>query len=73
MTVLITGATGFVGSAVLRHLVAAGHRVRALVRSNSNRRNIEGVPVEIAIGDLAEPASLESAVAGCSGVFHVAA
>ncbi len=73
MTVLITGATGFVGSAVLRHLVAAGHRVRALVRRDSDRRNIEGVPVEIAIGDLAEPASLEPAVAGCSGVFHVAA
>ncbi len=73
MTVLITGATGFVGSAVLRHLVAAGHRVRALVRPGSDRRNLEGVPVEIAVGDLNEPASLERALAGCTGAFHVAA
>ena len=73
MTVLITGATGFVGSAVLRHLVAAGHLVRALVRPGSDRRNLKDVPVEIAVGDLNEPASLEPALAGCTGAFHVAA
>ncbi len=73
MTVLITGASGFVGSAVLRHLVRAGHRVRALVRPDSDRRNLDGVPVEIAVGDLRDRASLERAAAGCSGLFHVAA
>ena len=73
MTVLITGASGFVGSAVLRHLVQAGHRVRALVRPDSDRRNLDGVPVEIAVGDLRDRASLERAAAGCSGLFHVAA
>jgi dihydroflavonol-4-reductase len=73
VTILVTGATGFVGSAVVRHLVTAGHQVRALVRRGSDRRNLEGVPVEIAVGDLAEPESLEPAVAGCTGVFHVAA
>jgi dihydroflavonol-4-reductase len=73
MTVLITGASGFVGSAVLRHLVQAGHRVRALVRPDSDRRNLDGVPVEIVVGDLRDRASLERAAAGCSGLFHVAA
>ncbi len=73
MTVLITGASGFVGSAVLRHLVRAGHRVRALIRPDSDRRNLDGVPVEIAVGDLRDRASLERAAAGCSGLFHVAA
>ncbi len=73
MTILLTGASGFVGSAVLRHLVRAGHRVRALVRPDSDRRNLDGVPVEIAVGDLRDRASLERAAAGCSGLFHVAA
>ncbi len=73
MTILITGATGFVGSAVLRQLVAAGHRVRALVRPDSDRRNLEGVAVEIAVGELGDPSSLDRAAAGCSGLFHVAA
>ena len=43
MTTLLTGATGFVGAAVLRSLVAAGHQVRALVRPSSDRRNLTGV------------------------------
>jgi dihydroflavonol-4-reductase len=70
---LITGATGFVGSAVLRQLIAAGHSVRALVRPNSDRRNLAGLPVEILIGDLTDQPSLNRAMAGCSTLFHVAA
>src|ERR1043166_10089161 len=73
MTTLLTGATGFVGAAVLRSLVASGHNVRALVRPNSDRRNLSGVDCEIAIGDLAEPESLKRAVRGCEALFHVAA
>ena len=73
MTTLVTGATGFVGSAVCRHLLAAGHAVRVLVRLASDRRNIGGLPVEIAEGDLADRPSLEAAVRGCAAVFHVAA
>jgi dihydroflavonol-4-reductase len=73
MTTLLTGATGFVGAAVLRSLIAAGHNVRALGRANSNRHNLTGVDCEIAIGDLAEPDSLKRAVRGCEAVFHVAA
>ncbi len=73
MTLLITGATGFIGSAVLRRLVAAGHRVRALVRADSDRQNLEGMAVETVVGDLRDPESLARAVAGCSGLFHLAA
>jgi dihydroflavonol-4-reductase len=73
MKTLITGATGFVGSAVLRQLINAGHSVRSLIRANSDRRNLAGLPVEIMIGDLKDRASLDRALAGCSILFHVAA
>ncbi|WP_448190976.1 hopanoid-associated sugar epimerase [Azospirillum sp. sgz301742] len=73
MTILVTGATGFVGSAVARRLLAQGRRVRALVRPSSDRCNLEGLPLEIVEGDLLDSASLERAVEGCGGLFHVAA
>ena len=73
MTTLLTGATGFIGAAVLRSLIEAGHRVRALVRPNSARRNLSGIDCEIVIGDLMEPESLRRAVRGCEALFHVAA
>lgn len=73
MKTLLTGATGFVGARVLRSLVAAGHHVRALVRPNSDRRNLTGIDCEIVTGDLVEPASLSRALRGCEAVFHVAA
>lgn len=72
-TVLVTGASGFVGSAVVRDLLEHGYQVRALVRQSSDRRNLSGLPVEIVEGDLAEPASFISALAGCDALFHVAA
>ena len=62
MTTFITGATRFVGSGVLRQLLKAGHTVRAMLRPRSDRRNIEGLPVEVTIGDLADRASLDRAV-----------
>jgi dihydroflavonol-4-reductase len=70
---LITGATGFVGSAVLRQLIHAGHDVRVLVRPNSDRRNLAGLPLEIFAGDLTDRASLDRALAGSDTLFHVAA
>lgn len=73
MKTLITGASGFVGSAVLRQLIIAGHSVRALLRPNSDRRNLVGLPVEIVTGDLTDRASLDRALVGCSALFHVAA
>lgn len=70
---LVTGATGFVGSAVARCLIKSGQKVRVLARPRSDRRNIEGLPVEIAEGSLDNPQSLAAAVAGCRYLFHVAA
>ncbi len=71
--ILVTGASGFVGSAVLRKLLDRGHDVRALLRPGSDRRNLEGLSVDIAEGDLLDPASLKPALKGCRGLFHVAA
>ncbi len=73
MTTLVTGATGFVGSAVARVLLARGHALRLLVRANSDRRNIADLQAEVVIGDLTDPASLDRAAAGCRHVVHVAA
>jgi dihydroflavonol-4-reductase len=70
---LVTGANGFLGAAVVRALVAGGDRVRAFVRPNSDRRNLRGMDVEEALGDVTDRESLRRAVAGCSGVYHVAA
>ena len=70
---LVTGASGFVGSAVARVLIAGGRRVRVLVRPQSDRRNLVGLDVETAQGDLRDAAAIGAAVGGCGSVFHVAA
>ena len=73
MTTLVTGATGFVGSAVARTLLARGHDLRLLTRASSDRTNIADLDAEIVVGDLTDPASLKRAAAGCRFVVHVAA
>ena len=73
MTTLVTGATGFVGSAVARTLLARGHKLRLLTRASSDRSNMAGLAAEIVVGDLTDPASLARAAAGCRYVVHVAA
>ncbi len=73
MKSLVTGATGFLGSAVMHCLLNVGHDVRLLVRRNSDRRNIANLPVEVVEGDLLDHHSLENAVNGCDYLFHVAA
>jgi dihydroflavonol-4-reductase len=70
---LVTGATGFVGSAVARALLRTGHRVRVLARPNSDRRNLADLSVEIVEGSMEDAPSLVRAVAGCRYVYHVAA
>jgi dihydroflavonol-4-reductase len=70
---LVTGATGFVGANVARVLLEHGEDVRVLVRAGSDRGNIEGLPVEIAEGDLRDASAVRRAVGGCQRVFHVAA
>lgn len=70
---LVTGATGFVGAAVVRVLLAQGCKVRVLTRKNSDRRNLAGLDVACVIGDLTDAASLTAAVQGCDALFHVAA
>ena len=73
MKVLITGATGFVGSHVAQLLCAQGADVRLLVRSTSRTENIADLKADRVIGDLRDPGSLKKAVQGCEFVFHVAA
>jgi dihydroflavonol-4-reductase len=73
MRVFITGGTGFIGGAIVRHLVQSGHTIRALVRPGADTRQIEGLAVEKVAGDLSDAASLESGMRGVDWVFHVAA
>jgi dihydroflavonol-4-reductase len=71
--VLVTGASGFVGSAVARRLLARGYAVTALVRASSPRDNVEGLGLQIAVGDMTDQASVEAAARGARYLFHVAA
>lgn len=73
MTCLVTGVTGFVGSAVARALLQRGEKVRTLARAKSDRSNLVGLPIDVIEGDLCDPPSLAPAVAGVRAVYHVAA
>src|SRR5687768_14382599 len=70
--ILVTGATGVVGTALLPQLLAGGHQVRALVRE-PRRLGPQRVNVQLALVDLADPHGLRHAVRGCDTVIHLAA
>jgi len=70
--VLVTGATGFIGSRVSMELAKRGSRVRALARNPAKARGLEGAGVSVVIGDMEDSGSLEKAVQGCQSVFHFA-
>jgi len=71
--ILVTGGTGFIGSAVVRALLDLHANVRVLARPASDRRNLAGLPVEFVTGDLGDAPTLRPALDGCTGLFHVAA
>jgi dihydroflavonol-4-reductase len=73
MRAFVTGATGFVGAAVARALLRDGWDVRVLVRGGSDRANLQHLALETAVGDLTDRPSLDAALVGCAGLFHVAA
>ncbi|WP_432735911.1 hopanoid-associated sugar epimerase [Maridesulfovibrio sp. FT414] len=73
MTVFITGATGLIGSRLVRILVSRGYAVRALVRDTERAKRLISDPVEFVTGDLNDPESLKTALNGCRYLFHLAA
>lgn len=73
MQVLVTGATGFVGSRLCRELVEHGYQVRVLVRPKSKRDNLSGLNIEFVEGDITDKSTLPSALKNTEIVFHIAA
>lgn len=73
MKVFVTGATGFIGATLVRVLVNDGYAVKALVRPDSDRRNLQGLDIELFPGDLRDRSSLEKGLEGCDTLYHVAA
>jgi NADH dehydrogenase len=70
--ILITGGTGFVGQALTRHLVEAGHPVRFLIRPSQRTPNIPpGIPVEVAVSSLTDSRGLRAAMVGVDTIFHL--
>ena len=72
-TILLTGATGFLGASLARALLAKGHAVRALVRPQAPRRSLEGLDIAYALGTVTDQKSLIYAMAGVGDVIHAAA
>jgi dihydroflavonol-4-reductase len=73
MTILITGATGFLGGRLARQLKATGARIRVLARPGSHRAHLQDLALDYVEGDLRDPAALARSLDGCTLLYHVAA
>jgi NADH dehydrogenase len=72
-TILVTGGTGFIGQALVRHLAEAGYHVRILLRASSQSPNLpRSVPVEVSVSSLADERGLRAAMVGVDTVYHLA-
>lgn len=72
MHILVTGGNGFIGSQVVKQLVANGHNVRCSFRETSDRRRLKGLPYEVVIADVRNRLSILEAVNGCDAIIHCA-
>jgi dihydroflavonol-4-reductase len=70
---LVTGASGFIGSAVVRKLLARGQKVRCLVEPGAKLGNLQGLDVEIVSGDVNDRVAVDAALRGCDTLYHLAA
>ena len=73
MKILVTGGSGYIGSAVVRELLSDGAKVKVLARKTGDLRNLEDLDVELAHGDITDFHSIKSALRRCDRVFHLAA
>ena len=70
MKKLVTGATGFIGSSIVRELLKDGVEVKVLIRKESNTKNIDGLDVEKVYGDIRDKESIKAALKGCDTFYR---
>ena len=71
--IFVTGGTGFIGKALVRHLVESGYAVRLLIRPSAASPDLpRGLPVEVAVSSISDVRGLQAAMVGIEAVFHLA-